>query len=236
MFAQRLASVAPSATLKAAAEAERLRRAGHKVVDFTAGEPDFPTPEHAKAAGKAAIDANKPGEFEVVVVNPSLLLGPGDLRESSTGDVRLFLERSIPATPAGGMAFVDARDAAAGLLLAFEKGRAGERYLLNAKNPTAAKQAEHLARIDRHVTLADGVITALSSFAKMPVPDLHPFSVGQCVREALETNPVPENIQVAIDCPPSLPPVLGDINQLRIVFANLMVPGQELATHTTLRF
>jgi aspartate aminotransferase len=58
MFAQRLASVAPSATLKAAAEAERLRRAGHEVVDFTAGEPDFPTPEHVKAAGKAAIDAN----------------------------------------------------------------------------------------------------------------------------------------------------------------------------------
>ena len=58
MFAQRLAQVAPSATLKAAAEAERLRRAGHTVIDFTAGEPDFPTPEHVKAAGKAAIDAN----------------------------------------------------------------------------------------------------------------------------------------------------------------------------------
>ena len=58
MFAQRLASVAPSATLKAAAEAEKLRQAGITVVDFTAGEPDFPTPEHVKAAGKAAIDAN----------------------------------------------------------------------------------------------------------------------------------------------------------------------------------
>ena len=58
MFAQRLAQVAPSATLKVAAEAERLRRAGHNVVDFSAGEPDFPTPEHVKAAGKAAIDAN----------------------------------------------------------------------------------------------------------------------------------------------------------------------------------
>jgi aspartate aminotransferase len=58
MFAQRLAQVSGSATLKAAAEAERLRRAGFNVVDFTAGEPDFPTPEHAKAAGKAAIDAN----------------------------------------------------------------------------------------------------------------------------------------------------------------------------------
>src|SRR5215213_6698973 len=58
MFAQRMAQVAPSATLKVAAEAERLRRAGHNVVDFSAGEPDFPTPEHVKAAGKAAIDAN----------------------------------------------------------------------------------------------------------------------------------------------------------------------------------
>src|SRR5688572_27251448 len=58
MFAQRLAQVSASATLKAAAAAEALRRAGHKVVDFTAGEPDFPTPEHVKAAGKAAIDAN----------------------------------------------------------------------------------------------------------------------------------------------------------------------------------
>jgi signal transduction histidine kinase len=95
-------------------------------------------------------------------------------------------------------------------------------YLLNAKNPTAAKQAEHLARIERHVTLADGVITALSSFAKMPVPDLQLFPVGQCVQEALETNPVPENVQVTIDFPSSLPPVLGDIDQLRIVFANLI--------------
>jgi len=58
MFAQRLAQVSASATLKVAAEAERLRREGHKVVDFSAGEPDFPTPEHVKAAGKAAIDAN----------------------------------------------------------------------------------------------------------------------------------------------------------------------------------
>lgn len=58
MLAKRLAQVSGSATLKAAAEADRLRRAGHNVVDFTAGEPDFPTPEHVKAAGKAAIDAN----------------------------------------------------------------------------------------------------------------------------------------------------------------------------------
>ena len=58
ILADRMAQVSASATLKAAAEAERLRRAGFNVVDFTAGEPDFSTPEHVKAAGKAAIDAN----------------------------------------------------------------------------------------------------------------------------------------------------------------------------------
>jgi two-component system, NtrC family, sensor kinase len=100
-------------------------------------------------------------------------------------------------------------------------------YLLNAKNPTAAKQAEHLTRIERHVTLADGVITALSSFAKMPVPNLQPLSVGQCIQEALETNPVPSNVQVKLDFPSSLPSVLGDINQLRIVFANLIRNARE---------
>ena len=96
---------------------------------------------------RVALDANKPGEFEVVLVNPSLLLGPGDLRESSTGDIRLFLERSIPAIPAGGMAFVDARDAALGMLQAFERGRAGERYLLNGKNMTIAAFFQRLERI-----------------------------------------------------------------------------------------
>jgi aspartate aminotransferase len=58
VLADRLATVQASATLKVAAEAERLRRAGFNVVDFSAGEPDFPTPQHVKDAGKAAIDAN----------------------------------------------------------------------------------------------------------------------------------------------------------------------------------
>jgi len=100
-------------------------------------------------------------------------------------------------------------------------------YLLNAKNPTTEKQAEHLKRIERHVTLADGVITALSSFAKMPVPNFQPFPIGQCVQEAIETNPVPDSVRVTIDCPSSLPQVLGDIDQLRIVFANLIRNARE---------
>jgi len=58
MLAERTTRIASSPTLKVAAEADRLRRQGVDVVDFGAGEPDFPTPEHVKAAARAAIDAN----------------------------------------------------------------------------------------------------------------------------------------------------------------------------------
>jgi aspartate aminotransferase len=54
----RMSRVAPSPTLRVTAEADRLRRQGVDVVDLGAGEPDFPTPEHIKAAARAAIDAN----------------------------------------------------------------------------------------------------------------------------------------------------------------------------------
>ncbi|MCK6537208.1 MAG: NAD-dependent epimerase/dehydratase family protein [Polyangiaceae bacterium] len=98
-------------------------------------------------AEREALDANAPPDFEVIVVNPSLLLGPGDSNGSSTIDVRRFLERALLAVPAGGVAFVDARDAALGMLLAFERGRAGERYLLNAQNLTLVAFFRRLSRL-----------------------------------------------------------------------------------------
>lgn len=98
-------------------------------------------------AEQVALEANQPPDFEVILVNPSLLLGPGDLRESSTRDVRQFLEQSILAVPMGGMAFVDVRDAALGMLAAFERGRPGERYLLNGKNLTIAAFFQRLERL-----------------------------------------------------------------------------------------
>lgn len=95
-------------------------------------------------------------------------------------------------------------------------------FLLNARAPSAEKKAEHLQRIERHVVAADCVITALSNFARMPVPNLRPISVESCLREVVEMNPLPANVQAVIDCPSTLPQVLGDIDQLRIVFGNLV--------------
>ncbi len=86
------------------------------------------------------------GTLEVVCVNPTLLLGPGDVNGSSTEDVRLFLERKIPAIPPGGLSYVDARDAAKAMLLAMDRGVSGRRYLIGACNLTIK---EFFARLER---------------------------------------------------------------------------------------
>jgi aspartate aminotransferase len=57
-IAERLSAISESPTLKVGANAEKMRRAGIDVIDLGAGEPDFNTPEHAKAAAIAAIGAN----------------------------------------------------------------------------------------------------------------------------------------------------------------------------------
>jgi aspartate aminotransferase len=57
-IAERIASISVSSTMKVSAEAERLRSQGVDVVDFGAGEPDFPTPENIKRAAMRAIEQN----------------------------------------------------------------------------------------------------------------------------------------------------------------------------------
>ncbi|MEZ5352425.1 MAG: NAD-dependent epimerase/dehydratase family protein [Bryobacteraceae bacterium] len=83
----------------------------------------------------------------LVVINPSLLLGPGDDRNSSTGDVRRFLEGQVLSVPVGGLSMVDVRDCAAGAVLAMERGRPGERYLFGAVNWTMTRFLAELAGI-----------------------------------------------------------------------------------------
>jgi dihydroflavonol-4-reductase len=71
----------------------------------------------------------------LVMMNPSLLLGPGDERLSSTRVVLDFLARKIPTVPKGGLSFVD--------------GRHGERYLLGSANWTFDKFFGRLERITK---------------------------------------------------------------------------------------
>lgn len=82
----------------------------------------------------------------LVILNPSLLLGAGDDRLSSTKIVLDFMAQKLPITPTGGLNFVDARDAATAFLNALDKGRHQERYLLGAVN---WKVTEFFARLER---------------------------------------------------------------------------------------
>jgi dihydroflavonol-4-reductase len=90
-------------------------------------------------------------KVELVTVNPSLLLGPGDDRLSSTRPIVQFLAREILLMPTGGLSVVDARDVAALLPVAMARGTAGARYLLGAVNWTFA---EFFGRLERLTKIA----------------------------------------------------------------------------------
>ncbi|MDA0231896.1 MAG: NAD-dependent epimerase/dehydratase family protein [Chloroflexi bacterium] len=87
-------------------------------------------------AEQAALSLNGHG-FEVVIVNPTAPFGPRDARPTPTGRIVIeFLNRRFPGYVDTGLNVCDVSDVAEGHLLAFEKGRAGERYILGSENVT----------------------------------------------------------------------------------------------------
>ena len=97
----------------------------------------------------AALERFNGKGLRLVIMNPSLLLGPGDDRLSSTKVVLDFMARKISAVPNGGLNFVDVRDTAQAFRAAMQKGRHGERYLLGGTNWTFVKFFDRLARLTR---------------------------------------------------------------------------------------
>lgn len=73
----------------------------------------------------------------LVVVNPTMPAGPGDIKPTPTGQVIVdFLNRKMPACVNTGLNVVDVEDVAKGHILALEKGHCGERYILGNRNLT----------------------------------------------------------------------------------------------------
>ncbi len=88
------------------------------------------------------------GGFPVVIVNPTAPVGDHDVKPTPTGKLVVdFLNGDMPAFIDTGLNIVDARDVAAGHLLACEKGRPGERYILGSENLTLAQILQKLAAI-----------------------------------------------------------------------------------------
>src|ERR1700730_2809371 len=97
----------------------------------------------------AALERFNGKGLRLVIMNPSLLLGPGDDRLSSTKVVLDFMARKITAVPNGGLNFVDVRDTAKAFRVAMQKGRNGQRYLLGAVNWTFVKLFDRLQRLTK---------------------------------------------------------------------------------------
>ncbi|THJ17054.1 MAG: NAD-dependent epimerase/dehydratase family protein [Nitrospira sp. CG24D] len=84
----------------------------------------------------------------VVIVNPSAPVGEGDVKPTPTGQMIVeFMKGRMPAYIETGMNIVDVDDVAAGHLLAMEKGRIGERYILGTKNLMLRDIFEILSRL-----------------------------------------------------------------------------------------
>lgn len=83
-----------------------------------------------------------------VIVNPSTPVGPGDVKPTPTGRVLLSaITGRMPAYVNTGLNLVHVDDVAEGHMLALEKGRAGERYILGAENMTLREILDELASI-----------------------------------------------------------------------------------------
>jgi dihydroflavonol-4-reductase len=98
----------------------------------------------AEAEARRAFEAGQ----DVVIVSPTTPVGPWDAKPTPTGaTIVRFLNRRMPAYVETGLNLIDVRDVAAGHVLAYERGVAGERYILGHENLTLRELLERLAAV-----------------------------------------------------------------------------------------
>lgn len=98
-------------------------------------------------AEQEAMQALKTG-LDIVIVNPSTPIGPWDIKPTPTGDMIVrFLRWKMPVYVDTGLNLIDVRDVAQGHLLALQKGKTGERYILGNQNFTLKEILDKLSAI-----------------------------------------------------------------------------------------
>jgi dihydroflavonol-4-reductase len=103
----------------------------------------------SKVVAEAAIDDwLKIHKMPVVLILPTVILGPNDAAPTTMGNVIVnFMNRKLPAVPPGGMEFVDARDVAQAMINAVECGKSGERYIVSQGYHTMRDLAQTLEKV-----------------------------------------------------------------------------------------
>jgi dihydroflavonol-4-reductase len=98
-------------------------------------------------AEQIALEAGRSG-LQVVTVNPTTPVGEQDVKPTPTGRIVLdFLKRKFPAYVETGLNLVDVRECARGHVMALEKGKSGERYILGGEDLTLKQILDKLAKM-----------------------------------------------------------------------------------------
>jgi dihydroflavonol-4-reductase len=120
--------------------------------------------------------------LKIKIARPALLLGPGDDRGSSHGDVLKFLSGDVKSALPGGLCAVDARDVAAFLPILMAKGEVGVGYMLGAQNLSIRAFLNHLAQISG----VDAPLLDLSASVVNKAPRLLKWASKQAVFGAID--------------------------------------------------
>lgn len=128
---ERVVYTSSVATMGPVGNPSHPRSEAHFLLDGDDGRGDFRYARSKALGEEHALRAARDGQ-EIVIVNPGFVLGPGDVHRVSSWPVEEYLRGLVRFTVRGGLSYVDARDVAAGMLLAEERGRSGERYILTS--------------------------------------------------------------------------------------------------------
>jgi dihydroflavonol-4-reductase len=147
---------------------EAAARAGAERIVFTSSESTLLVPDGGLGSERAPADFHAlPGAYKrskflseqlamdmaaegvpLVVVHPTTPVGVGDVKPTPTGAIIVdFLNGRMPAYVDTGLNLIDVEDVAEGHVLALERGRDGERYVLGNENVTLKDVLVRLARI-----------------------------------------------------------------------------------------
>ena len=158
---RRVVLASTSGTIAVSRKAEVLDERAPYPTEIVSGWPYYLSKIYQE---KLALDLGATLGLEVVVVNPTLLLGPGDDRASSTGDVRKFLKREIPAVPDGGVGRLSGpcpADTPSAM-----NDMAGASLFLNAASSSVGMRTTVIARLAttaRHATAKGSCVRLASS-------------------------------------------------------------------------
>lgn len=135
------------------------------------------------ASEKIVLDTKN---LDTVIINPTHIIGPGD-KHNWARLIKMIAEKKLPSIPNGAGSFVDVRDVAAGIILAYHKGKNGNNYLLGGTDMDfkqfITKVADKLKVKPTNVQLPNFLLMALAKIKNFisritnKEPDITPESV-----------------------------------------------------------